>query len=432
MAEELSKLWEGFNLTDIEKEVVNFSAEDISRAEERAKKCLLICILMDKNLNKEAFKTTMSKIWNPEGAVSFTKVGYHKFLVELQKAMDIERVKKGTPWSFHKNLIYFKEFDSKIPLSEVVFTHEPFWLQLHGLPPAAMIKKGGERISSAVGDVLNIEVDEDGIGWGKFLRIRVMMDITKPLPRGKMIKVDGKQRWIEFKYERLPLFYFPCGAIQHDSSFCARGNSKIIDKREAQSQYGQWLRATGMNLMGNGGKGRGFRLPVNFQNSERDAGRKDSLINNGTQAYQQENSTAVEQGNQPHIEQTSLVSKGKGKRKGKEGMENIPNNIKDYSEGQLIIPLEKVQQVFFNQTDLNVNPKENLVEKTDFYSLDTNCDYPMIISTQPEILTTKPSSWKRRARENKAQTTEGIDSDNNSRRKIRGRKRDTEQLEQES
>lgn len=67
MAKELTKLWEGLKLTEIEKEEVNFSMDDNKCANARAHICLLLLILMDNNLNKEAFKATLIKVWNPDG-----------------------------------------------------------------------------------------------------------------------------------------------------------------------------------------------------------------------------------------------------------------------------------------------------------------------------------------------------------------------------
>lgn len=66
-----------------------------------------------------------------------------------------------------------------------------------------------------------MDVDVEGVGCDKYLRVRVSLDIPKPLPRGKMIRTEGKQRWIEFKYERLLLFCFQCGAIKHVERICA-------------------------------------------------------------------------------------------------------------------------------------------------------------------------------------------------------------------
>ncbi|XP_040988946.1 uncharacterized protein LOC121236564 [Juglans microcarpa x Juglans regia] len=222
----------------------------------------IIPVLMDKNLNKEAFKGTVTKVWNLEGSVWFNEVGHHRFLVEFQKDVDIERVLNGQPWTFDKHLICIQPFGKSTPPNEMIFNQEPFWIQLHGLPLAAMTVDGGEKIDFSLGEVVYVDVDGDGIGWEKYLRIRVNMDITKPIPRGKLIRVEGKQRWVEFKYERLPLFCFQCGVIKHAGREYAMERTRFNSVDTSQIQYGKWLRATTFNLMGSGDKrteGRGIK-----------------------------------------------------------------------------------------------------------------------------------------------------------------------------
>lgn len=53
------------------------------------------------------------------------------------------------------------------------------------------------------------------------------MDITKPIPHGKLVRVEGKLSWIEFKYEKLHLFYFHCGLIQHVGRVCVMGKTGL-------------------------------------------------------------------------------------------------------------------------------------------------------------------------------------------------------------
>lgn len=41
------------------------------------------------------------------------------------------------------------------------------------------------------------------------MRVRVNLDITKPLHRGKKVNIGAKSpRWIHFSYERLPNFCY--------------------------------------------------------------------------------------------------------------------------------------------------------------------------------------------------------------------------------
>lgn len=76
-----------------------------------------------------------------------------------------------------------------------------------------------------------IEVDsrEDGNCPGKFGRIRVMLDITKPLRQGVWIRQEKSEEdlCIILLHERLPQFCYVCGCLGHGLKDCSdsRGES---------------------------------------------------------------------------------------------------------------------------------------------------------------------------------------------------------------
>jgi hypothetical protein len=55
-----------------------------------------------------------------------------------------------------------------------------------------MNREAGCNIGSTVGTVEQVDVNSKGVGWGKYLRVKVMLDITKPLARGRLLKIKGK------------------------------------------------------------------------------------------------------------------------------------------------------------------------------------------------------------------------------------------------
>ncbi|KAG5536301.1 hypothetical protein RHGRI_023918 [Rhododendron griersonianum] len=67
------------------------------------------------------------------------------------------------------------------------------------------------------------------------------INITKPLPKGFWLRGKddpARDRWISFKYERLPDFCYACGRIGHDNRGC-----KFVSKEDGdKSGYGPELR----------------------------------------------------------------------------------------------------------------------------------------------------------------------------------------------
>lgn len=61
----------------------------------------------------------------------------------------------------------------------------------------------GELIGNSIEKVLDVDVDTDNMGWGSFLRVKVEMNLTKPLERSHKITVMGGNMWIPDHYEKL-------------------------------------------------------------------------------------------------------------------------------------------------------------------------------------------------------------------------------------
>jgi hypothetical protein len=100
-----------------------------------------------------------------------------------------------------------------------------------------------ERLGSTLGRVEQVEDFAEGRGGGNFIRVRVQVDVTQPLCRGRKIWLGGEQdQWVSFKFERLPIFCYWCGHISHDDRDCPIWlNSRGQLKPETQ-EYGLWLR----------------------------------------------------------------------------------------------------------------------------------------------------------------------------------------------
>jgi hypothetical protein len=91
-----------------------------------------------------------------------------------------------------------------------------------------------------VGEWLEVDVGEDGFAVGEYLRIKVRIDITKPLMGGIMIQVgeDGRSKRCPFEYEFLPEFCYNYGIIGHNDRCCS-----IPVRKGEEKQFGSWLRA---------------------------------------------------------------------------------------------------------------------------------------------------------------------------------------------
>lgn len=84
-----------------------------------------------------------------------------------------------------------------------------------------MSRECDERIGNT-GMVEAVAVNENDVGWGRFLRVKIRLDLKKPLARGKKVTIY----WIPIQYEKLPRFCFTCGQIIHENGVCMQSSKR--------------------------------------------------------------------------------------------------------------------------------------------------------------------------------------------------------------
>lgn len=101
------------------------------------------------------------------------------------------------------------------------------------------------KLGDVLGGFLDYEDDEYHL-FDKAMRIKVNLEITKPLRRGIRIDMgNAVRRWFALKYERLPLFCYWCGKLGHVDLVCKDKSAEIDNKGDFP--FGPWLRAPNPN-----------------------------------------------------------------------------------------------------------------------------------------------------------------------------------------
>jgi hypothetical protein len=249
MEEDLAKQWERFNLLDVETKEVEASDATMEPLVSRGTACAVGKLLADRTVGKEVLKTPMVRAWQPTGWVSFKTLGPNLFLIELT------RILEGRPWKFDSDLFSVADFDGRTLPSGLEFEKAAFWVRMYGMPLACMSREMGQRIGASMGKVEEVDVDEVGVGWGEFLWVRIVLDLTKPLSRGQFLKLRDRTIWITFCYERIPRFCFKCGVIRHGGRGCVNPGGRKLQENENLQEFGPWLRVSPSNRFGGGGGG---------------------------------------------------------------------------------------------------------------------------------------------------------------------------------
>ncbi|GMP29158.1 hypothetical protein CsSME_00004391 [Camellia sinensis var. sinensis] len=149
-----------------------------------------------------ALRTMLVSVWKPSQGMQFKVLGDNLFLFQFNHFVDKKRVLFRGPWRFDKQLLLLEEFEGSLRPSNIKFTRALFWVQVINLPLISMTRAVGVLIGNCLGRFVDMELSEEGVAWGKYLRIRVSIDIAKPLRRGMHIALGSSQPvWVSFRYE---------------------------------------------------------------------------------------------------------------------------------------------------------------------------------------------------------------------------------------
>lgn len=243
-ADDLIENWKNLHLSDEEKGTkIEFDHQLGPMIEDQLDLCLVGKLLTPRTIAPGIIKNVFANAWRTRMGFSVEGLGRNIFLFKFNSRKDKEFVFRLGPWLMDNALLALDVPKANIKISQMNFGRAAFWVHLLDIPLGFQNKFMAKRLGNAMGEFLEAECDQDNFCWGESLRVKIMIDITKPLHRGIWIEpgenVDSL--WIQAKYERLPDFCYGCGRIGHVVKDCPHLSEG--EKQETEPfQFGNWLR----------------------------------------------------------------------------------------------------------------------------------------------------------------------------------------------
>lgn len=125
-------------------------------------------------------------------------MGNNTLLFTFDLEVDVEKVLLGEPWSYDRHLVVIQRSEGNKPIKEVEFNKVEFWIQMHDLPYKFMNPETAIEIGKTISEVF-IPQGESEMRGGTFIQIRVLVEISRPLCRGKKVTFeDDLEGWVSF------------------------------------------------------------------------------------------------------------------------------------------------------------------------------------------------------------------------------------------
>lgn len=195
------------------------------------------------------------------------------FLFQFYHKDDMNWVLSNGPWTFDgallvMNIVKVGEDPVKVSLNEV-----DFWIQIHDLPICYMTEMMGKQLGNFFGTFLQYDAKNNSSIWREFMRLRIRVDVRKPLKRKKkIVKKDKTEIVVNCKYEKL---VFVLSAVYcHIQNASVERNWRPMMERLPRNgdigyglHHGKWLAAVKTNDSGRSvtatvGVGKGWIITV--------------------------------------------------------------------------------------------------------------------------------------------------------------------------
>ncbi|KAM3364598.1 hypothetical protein ACQJBY_014758 [Aegilops geniculata] len=212
----------------------------------------------DKSYSQYWFYKNMRVAWDLAQEVKIRPLEDNLYTLQFSCLGDWERVMEEGPWNFKGKAVVLAPYDGFTKPSLIELNKIDIWIQIHDLPDGYFPKV--KALSSTVGEFIFAEPKSHDFE-GNFVRVRVRIDVTKPLKNVVslvVIKKDSLERVIfRVKYERLPDWCAVCGNLGHLFKECGDGvhPAKALVFKDLKAN---WFREPG-NGSGEGSGSRGGR-----------------------------------------------------------------------------------------------------------------------------------------------------------------------------
>ncbi|KAK8644629.1 hypothetical protein V6N13_123931 [Hibiscus sabdariffa] len=183
-------------------------------------------------------------IWKHEKIVSIMTLKPRYYRIKFPTEDIRNDILARGPWTFKGDWLALAASHPEYSIDDYAFVTMNVWIHIYGIPSILMEDDDtanhiGNFLGKMIGIVVKVDTRRIDLNMVDYLRIGIILDVTKPVRRCVAIGGSGPSpKLCTLQYERLPTLCHGCGIIGHALEHCAT----FKPDANAKLQYGDWLR----------------------------------------------------------------------------------------------------------------------------------------------------------------------------------------------
>jgi hypothetical protein len=223
-------------LKDEELDDVVLPREEVVTLRENARWMAVLKVHTTNPFGNQPFFQKMDDAWG-FAKWSIRPVKENLFILQVSCLGDWNRAMLEGPWIFRQMGVMIEPYDGLDDPKSVVLNRIHVWVQIRGIHPLFRKEEIVKDVVVRIGEVLDTDLFTLGASGTSFVRVKVKIDVFKPLTRVVGLHPEGQERLLfQVLFEKLPRFCAVCGLLGHGELECGDGVHGDDDK-----QYGDWL-----------------------------------------------------------------------------------------------------------------------------------------------------------------------------------------------
>ncbi|KAL6529986.1 hypothetical protein OROMI_028631 [Orobanche minor] len=176
----------------------------------------LILKIPGKPWTVESLRGRVERLWGLQGNFILADLGRNIFILRNIDPRIREEILTKGPWKIGGLFLAIRKWYPEFTPSTFKVDTAITWVRVQQLPPHFYRESILQVIAKGLGDPIKVDANTFWLERGKFARLCVQVDLSKPLERG--IKVNGV--FYNVVYENLQTLCYHCGKCDHIDRAC--------------------------------------------------------------------------------------------------------------------------------------------------------------------------------------------------------------------